>query len=90
MLAETFYLATLILDRVIVAMEVTRQNFQLIGLVCIFIAAKFEEIMIPNVQDFIYLSGEFCTIEELFKAERDVILLFACLIFNFHLRFCEH
>jgi len=70
---ETFYLSCCILDRIIVPLDVTKQNFQLIGLACIFIASKFEEVLIPNVHDFVYMGGDCCTIDNLFQAERDVL-----------------
>jgi hypothetical protein len=70
--AETFYLSCMILDRIIVPLDVNKQNFQLIGLACIFIGSKFEEVLIPNVHDFCYMGGDFCTVENLFEAERKV------------------
>jgi hypothetical protein len=73
LLPETFYLSCFILDRVIGPLAVTRQNFQLVGLSSIFCASKFEEVIIPNVIDFLYMSGDFCTVKDLFEAEREVL-----------------
>lgn len=70
---ETFYLACFILDRVIKPLAVTRKNFQLIGLGCVFTAAKFEEVSVPNVNDFVYMGGNFCSVNNLFEAERDIL-----------------
>jgi hypothetical protein len=70
--AETFYLSCFILDRVVKELEANKDNYQQIGLACIFVASKFEEVMIPAVADFIYMGGDICSIENLFKAERSV------------------
>lgn len=76
--AETFYLACALIDRVVKPLNVTRKNFQLIGLACIYIASKFEEVLLPNVHDFVYMGGDICTIEALFRAEQQVLRTMHC------------
>ncbi|KAL3123571.1 hypothetical protein niasHT_001298 [Heterodera trifolii] len=55
---ETFSLSVYILDRSLLALiEINKTNLQLLGVTCIFIAAKFEEMVMPNVADFVYVAA---------------------------------
>ncbi len=47
---ETLATAVWILDRALLGLEVHKSNLQLIGAACMFIASKYEEISVPNVQ----------------------------------------
>ena len=69
---DTFFLACNLIDRVVKPLKVTRHNFQLVGLACIYIASKFEEVLLPNVHDFLYMGGDICNIQSLFRTEQDV------------------
>ncbi|KAI6178439.1 G2/mitotic-specific cyclin-B [Aphelenchoides besseyi] len=71
--SDTFFLACALLDRVMQPLEVTRENLQVIGLACIFVACKYEEVIVPHIDDFIYMSKSVCNMLELFAAERQVL-----------------
>lgn len=47
--AETLYLAVHLLNRCLHQMKVTTANLQLLGMVCLFLAAKKEESLLPEV-----------------------------------------
>lgn len=47
--AETLYLAVHLLNRCLRQMKVTTANLQLLGMVCLFLAAKKEESLLPEV-----------------------------------------
>lgn len=47
--AETLYLAIHLLNRCLRQMKVSTANLQLLGIVCLFLAAKKEECLLPEV-----------------------------------------
>lgn len=46
---ETLYLAIHLLNRAVREIKVTTVNLQLLGMVCLFLAAKKEECLLPEV-----------------------------------------
>ena len=55
---ETFYLAVDFIDRYLgAAGPVAKNRLQLIGVTCLFIGAKIEEIYPPKLQEFAYVTG---------------------------------
>ena len=57
---ETFYLAVDFIDRYLGVAEVAvpKNRLQLIGITCLFIGAKIEEIYPPKLQEFAYVTGK--------------------------------
>lgn len=51
---ETLYLAIHLLNRALHQIKVTTANLQLLGMVCLFIAAKKEECLLPEVLSTLY------------------------------------
>lgn len=47
--AETLYLAIHLLNQSLCKIKVTTANLQLLGMVCLFLAAKKEECLLPEV-----------------------------------------
>jgi hypothetical protein len=45
-------------------------KLQLVGATALFIAAKYEEVNCPSVDEMIYMLGDIYTADELLKAER--------------------
>jgi cyclin E len=55
---ETFYLAVDFLDRFLgISSSVSKNSLQLIGVTCLFIGAKLEEIYPPKLQKFADATG---------------------------------
>lgn len=48
--ADTLYLAVHLLNRCLRQMKVTTANLQLLGMVCLFVAGKKEESLLPEVE----------------------------------------
>ena len=48
--AETLYLAVHLLNRSLRQIKVSTANLQLLGMVCLFLAAKKEECLLPEVR----------------------------------------
>lgn len=73
---ETYHLAIDYVDRYLTAQaNVTKDKLQLIGATCLFIAAKYEEIRPPTVNEFAYLTDGGCTADEIVNME--VVILSA-------------
>lgn len=70
LLPETLFLAINIVDRFLSLRVVSLIKLQLVGITAMFIAAKYEEIMAPSVEAFIYMSDGGYSEAEVLKAER--------------------
>lgn len=67
---ETYYLALDYFDRYLsVQNEVGKQQLQLVGITCLFIAAKIQEIYPPKVSDFAYVTDGACTEQQILTKE---------------------
>jgi cyclin B len=53
---ETLFLTVNLIDRYLSCAHVMRKRLQLVGVVAMFIAAKFEEINPPEVHDFVHIT----------------------------------
>jgi len=69
---QTLYLAVDYIDRYITRRQVTRKTLQLVGVSCMFLASKYEEVYPPKVDDFVYISDNTYTRNEVLKMEQDV------------------
>lgn len=66
---ETLYLTVSTIDRYLTHMPVLRKKLQLVGVVAMFIAAKFEEINPPGVNDYEYITDNAYTKEDILNME---------------------
>ncbi|XP_064393860.1 G2/mitotic-specific cyclin-B3-like isoform X2 [Halichondria panicea] len=69
---ETLYLAVKIVDLYLSKKDVKREYLQLVGATSMLLAAKFEELTPPLVDDFLYLCDDAYTHDELLKMEQDI------------------
>uniref|UniRef100_A0A7S1NPT6 Cyclin N-terminal domain-containing protein n=1 Tax=Eutreptiella gymnastica TaxID=73025 RepID=A0A7S1NPT6_9EUGL len=79
LLPETLHLAVILIDRFLASKVVTRQRLQLVGVVAMLIGAKYEEIYPPEIKDFIYISANTYTKDEILRME---LLMLQTLEFN--------
>jgi hypothetical protein len=70
MLPETLWITVNIIDRFLSRRVVSLVKLQLVGVTAMFIAAKFEEILAPSVEEFVYMTENGYTKEEILKGER--------------------
>lgn len=73
LLPETLFLCTNIIDRFLSARVVSLAKLQLVGVTCMFIAAKFEEVVAPSVTHFLKCADSSYTENEILQAERYVL-----------------
>eukprot|EP01080_Neovahlkampfia_damariscottae_P004426 gene4426-7801_t len=76
---ETLYLCVNLLDRFLSTKGVSRSKLQLVGITCLWIASKYEEIYCPEVVDFVEICANAYSKDELFRMER---LILTTLNFN--------
>jgi len=73
LLPETMSLAVNLVDRFLSKNSVGRDNLQLVGITCMFIAAKYEEIYPPECNDFVYISASAYTREQILAMEGTIL-----------------
>lgn len=67
------YLAISLLDRFLSRAQVKRDKLQLVGCCTLWMAAKYEEIYAPEVSDFVTISDESFTFNDMVKAEKYIL-----------------
>lgn len=70
---ETLYLTVNLIDRYLEKEPVSRQNLQLVGVTAMLIASKYEEIYAPIVKDFVYITDNAYTKEEILHMEMQML-----------------
>jgi cyclin A len=75
---ESLFTAVNYVDRCLERSQIHRHKLQLLGCACMLLAAKFEEIYAPAVDEFVYISDNTYTHEEIVRMESKV-----CKILNF-------
>ena len=67
LVSDTLYLSVALLDRALSQMSISKSRLQLLGVTCMFIAAKYEEIYAPQVDEFVYVTDESYSREQVIK-----------------------
>ncbi|TIA10451.1 hypothetical protein D6C80_08042 [Aureobasidium pullulans] len=70
LLPETLFLAVNYIDRFLSCKVISLGKLQLVGATAIFLAAKYEEVNCPSVQEVVYMVDGGYTQDEILKAER--------------------
>ncbi|CAJ2667715.1 unnamed protein product [Trifolium pratense] len=73
LLPDTLFLAVNYLDRYLSGKAMIRQRLQLLGVTCMMIAAKYEEICPPKAEEFCYVTDNTYSKEELLDMESSVL-----------------
>lgn len=66
---ETLFLSVSLIDRFLARVQVQRKKLQLVGVVAMCVASKFEDIAPPQVSDFVYITDNAYTQDEIRRAE---------------------
>lgn len=75
---ETLFLAVSIIDRFLSVRPVLRKKLQLLGVVAMFVAAKFEEIDPPKAHEFAYITDHTYSKKEIVNMECAVLVALDC------------
>ncbi|CAN0892275.1 CYCA1-1 [Linum grandiflorum] len=70
---DTLYLTVNYIDRYLSGNVIDRQKLQLLGVACMMIAAKYEEICAPQVEEFCYITDNTYFKDELLEMESAVL-----------------
>ncbi|KAJ1848092.1 B-type cyclin [Coemansia sp. RSA 2703] len=73
LLPETLYLCINFVDRFLSTKEIVINKLQLVGAVCLLLAAKYEEVHIPSVKDIEYMVENNYSEAEILRAERFIL-----------------
>ncbi|KAJ8533637.1 hypothetical protein K7X08_006961 [Anisodus acutangulus] len=73
LVSDTLYLAVTYVDRYLSSHILARDRLQLLGVSCMLVASKYEEISQPHVEDFCYITDNTYTKEEVVNMERDLL-----------------
>jgi G2/mitotic-specific cyclin-B, other len=73
LLPESLFLTVNLIDRYLSREKVGKEKLQLVGVTCMLIASKYEEIYAPIVSDFVYITDNAYSKEEILRMERKVI-----------------
>lgn len=67
LMQETLFLTINLIDRFLAKQNVVRKKLQLVGLVAMLLACKYEEVSVPVVSDLIHISDRAYTRKELLE-----------------------
>ena len=70
---ETLYLCVNLIDRYLSVKEVQRPKLQLVGVACLLIASKYEEIYPPELRDLVYVCDRAYSGNEILEMEEVVL-----------------
>lgn len=73
MLPETLFITINLIDRFLSARAVIVTKLQLVGITCLLIAAKYEEICAPSIKNLVYLCQDSCTEKDIQDAEKYIL-----------------
>lgn len=73
LLPETLFSCVNLIDRFLSARVVSLAKLQLVGVTCMFIAAKVEETVAPSVSNFVYCADSSYTEQEILQAEKYIL-----------------
>ncbi|KAJ6957253.1 hypothetical protein D5086_031602 [Populus alba] len=70
---DTLYLTVNLIDRFLSQNYIEKQRLQLLGVTCMLIASKYEEICAPRVEEFCFITDNTYTRGEVLKMESQVL-----------------
>ena len=73
LMPETLYLTIDLLDRYLQKMAVRRNKLQQVGVTCLFIASKYEEIHPPEIRDLVYITDRSSSRDDIIETEIEIL-----------------
>ncbi|KAJ4718209.1 Cyclin A2 [Melia azedarach] len=78
---DTLYMTVYLIDSFLSQNYIERQRLQLLGITCMLIASKYEEICAPRVEEFCFITDNTYSREEVLKMESQVL---KCICFQLY------
>ena len=73
--ADTLFLTVWLIDKYLSLKKIKRNKLQLIGVTCMLIACKYEEIYSPEVFDFVYITENSYEKKDIIDLELEILIL---------------
>lgn len=73
LLPETLFLTVSLIDRYLEKTQIMRTKLQLVAVSAMLIASKYEEIYAPEVRDFVFITDNAYTKEEILTMEMSIL-----------------
>lgn len=94
LLSESLFLTVNLIDRYLSKTQITKREVQLVGVAALLIVAKYEEIYPPLLKDFVYITENAYTAEEILDMEKKILFtldfdLSLCTSYRFLERFSK-
>ena len=88
---ETLYMTVLIIDRYLSYKPIQKMKFQLLGITALLLSCKHEEIVLPKIDDFIFITDNAYKKNQVFDMENDILdVLNFSLLFPSPIKFYEY
>lgn len=71
--AETLFLGVSVLDRYLSKHQISREKFQLLGISCLFLASKYEDIYPPDLKECLFVTENSYSREEFLRLEGEIL-----------------
>ena len=94
LLPETLFLTVNLIDRYLEKVQIMRTRLQLVAVAALLIASKYEEIYVPDLNDFVFISDNAYSKQEILDMEQSILFTLEFDIctpssFRFLQRFCK-
>ena len=94
LLPETLFLTVNLTDRYLEKTQISRTRLQLVSVAALLIASKYEEIYVPELCDFVFITDNAYSKEEILEMERSILMTLQFSIttpssYRFLQRFCK-
>ena len=73
LLPETLFIAINLMDRYCQAQRLPKKQYQLLGVTCLLIAGKYEEIYPPHIEDYVNITDRAYTRQDVLEMERAIL-----------------
>lgn len=70
---RTIFLASNIFDRYLEVKQVSRDQLQLVGISCFWVASKYEDIYPPELKELVHLCDQLYSAEDIISCEADIL-----------------
>lgn len=70
---ETLYITINLIDRYLEIVKISRKDLQLVGICAMLIACKYEETVVPNIKDLVYITADAYNKEQVLDMELKIV-----------------
>lgn len=71
--AETLFITANLIDRYLEIVQISRKDLQLLGICSMLIACKYEETVVPNIKDLVYITADAYNKDQVLEMELKIV-----------------